>query len=84
MTPQHILESQLQDIVSGNGDIFIITDVQNESINALNINNLKVISDTSIDNNAWAAYAFNQYNCNDNVNLATIEPLYLKQVYTHK
>lgn len=31
----------------------------------------------------WAMYAHQQYKCNGSVNLATAEPFYLKQVYTH-
>ncbi len=33
---------------------------------------------------AWAAYAFDEFNCNRIVSLANAEPFYLKQVYTHK
>ncbi len=43
-----------------------------------------VHENASLDFNAWAIYAWQEYICNKTVNLSTAEPFYLKQVYTHK
>lgn len=40
--------------------------------------------ETEIDPEFYCAYSFESYNCNGFVNLASSEPFYLKQVYTHK
>ncbi|MCW3124288.1 MAG: tsaB [Flavipsychrobacter sp.] len=84
LPPQHILEQQLKDMVANIACAFIIGDAPSEIINTLNIKELKTVPTTIIDNSAWAEYAFEQFNCNNIVNLATTEPFYLKQVYTHK
>lgn len=40
--------------------------------------------ETEIDPEYYCRYSFESYNCNGFVNLASSEPFYLKQVYTHK
>ena len=46
--------------------------------------NIHVMSSQGIETKWWCFYSFDQYNCNNFVNLSTAEPFYLKQVYTHK
>lgn len=45
---------------------------------------IDVINTTHLSAGAWMRYAFEQFDCNSFVTLASAEPFYLKQVYTHK
>ncbi len=84
LPPRHIAEEELKQIVAANDNIHLTTDAPESVINSLNVNNLKINTDINIHVNPWALYAFEEYKCNSIVNLATAEPFYLKQVYTHK
>jgi tRNA threonylcarbamoyladenosine biosynthesis protein TsaB len=82
--PQHIMEDQLQDLVERKDNSYIISNAPETVINNLMVNNLQIDTDVKTDLVSWCFYAFEQYKCNNTVNLATAEPFYLKQVYTHK
>ncbi len=83
LPPRHIMSSELQGILSSENS-YIIMDVSFDIINEFKISDLQISQDIEISLDSWAKYALNEYNCNNNVNLATAEPFYLKQVYTHK
>lgn len=80
---RHIMFSELQGILSAENS-YIITDISFDITNELKISDLKISQDIEISLDSWAKYAIDQYQRNNSVNLATAEPFYLKQVYTHK
>jgi tRNA threonylcarbamoyladenosine biosynthesis protein TsaB len=84
LAPQHIMEEQLNNLLEKRDKTYLITDATEETINSLNSKNLKIETDLNPDLTSWAFYAFKQFECNDIVILSLAEPLYLKQVYTHK
>jgi len=84
LTPRHISADELKNYVSHYENIRFITNELPDIINKMGITVFNVISDVTIDLKWWLLYAFEQYNCNNIVNLSTAEPFYLKQVYTHK
>lgn len=84
MVPQHITEDHLSNIGQGDENVFIISNAPETAINKLSVNNFELGANIEIDLQSWAFLAFEEYNCNNIVNLATAEPFYLKQVYTHK
>ncbi len=83
LSPQHIMEEQLNVLVKNTENSVIITNVP-DIANTLDFNNLRIIQDTQVNFDLWVAYAFEQYKCSNTVNLANAEPFYLKQVFTHK
>jgi tRNA threonylcarbamoyladenosine biosynthesis protein TsaB len=84
LSPQHIIEDQLHSLITKEESTYFITNAPDTIFNSLPITNLQIDSDIKIDLPSWCFYALEQYNCNNIVNLATAEPFYLKQVYTHK
>jgi len=84
MEPQHILEADLNGIFEKIENIYITTDAPESVIYDLKVNNSTIDYSILIDVTSWLFYGFDRYKCNDIVNLATAEPFYLKQVYTHK
>jgi len=84
LTPRHIAEDELPALVAGMDKVQVITNAINDKLIALNIKNLHVTENIEINLSLWVSYAFEQYKCNNTVNLSTAEPFYLKQVYTHK
>ncbi|MCD6010287.1 MAG: universal protein YeaZ [Flavipsychrobacter sp.] len=83
LSPQHIMEEQLNILVKNMANTAIITNVP-DIANQLKFNNLRILQDTQINFDLWVSYAFEQYKNGSTVNLATAEPFYLKQVFTHK
>jgi tRNA threonylcarbamoyladenosine biosynthesis protein TsaB len=83
LQPMHISEQQLAMIERKNKS-YIITDVDEHIIKALEMENLHVDNNVMPDLESWVFYGFGRYNCNVSVNLSAAEPFYLKQVYTHK
>jgi len=82
LTPQHITEEALQNLVTQYSDgLAIIGQRLSEQMPA--DNDITYYEDEQIDVDFWSAYALELFNCNSFVNLATSEPFYLKQVYTH-
>ncbi len=84
VSPQHIMEIQLNEFIEKKADTFLITDVSADIINPLDIINLQIDPNTNTTLNSWGIYAFDNYKSNNIVNLSAAEPFYLKQVYTHK
>ena len=84
VAPHHIIEDQLSGLLQKPESTYIITDELEDSIISLKINYLQIDSNTLVNYDSWALYAFDQLKCNKSVNLAAAEPFYLKQVYTHK
>lgn len=84
VTPHHIVEDQLPALIDKTESTYMITDEQDVIINSLEISKLKIDNNTSVDYSSWALYALDQFNRGKSVNLASAEPFYLKQVYTHK
>lgn len=84
LLPQHILEDQLPEIIGERENTHFITNVPDTALNTLKINKISVNSNIKIDSSVWISYTFEQFKCNDIVNLYLAEPFYLKQVYTHK
>jgi len=82
--PQHIVEDQLVEVAGNLENSYMITDALASEIYKSEVNNLVADNNIKIDVKWWAFYAFRKYKCNDSVNLASAEPFYLKQVYTHK
>jgi len=82
--PQHVLEDDMVTFAAGIPDNFMVSGYMDE-ITEVAFKRSALSSDSvHIDIYNWAKYAFDKYNCNEFVNLANVEPFYLKQVYTHK
>ena len=80
----HIVENQLNAILSGKEKIFIISSSFPAEMAEKYAENIYVVPEEPIDLHSWVFYSFDEYSCNKTVNLSTSEPFYLKQVYTHK
>lgn len=82
--PRHILEPELPQIIPATTGTQFITNAHEDVLYALNISDIHINSDVTNQLSFWAQYAFQQFNTNVSENIATAEPFYLKQVYTHK
>ena len=80
----HISEGQMEQILQERTEICIISQCISPEILEKYKESIHVDPNVEIDINSWAFYTFEQYKCNNIVNLSTAEPFYLKQVYTHK
>lgn len=84
IVPQHIHAAELEKLINGIQGTLLITGEGTEYIeNIFKIKKSAVFFNKLIDKDAWAMYAYEQYKCNEFVNLSTAEPFYLKQVFTH-
>lgn len=83
IAPAHVFEGDLAALDIWKKKVLVIGNIKESILNTLINNNLEIIGTDTIDLDSWAAYAFDQYKCNRNVNLSTAEPFYLKQVFTH-
>lgn len=81
--PQHVHGDEIYEIFSGH-KLFLISDFSDFASGKLQSDNIVTEKNTSIIVSQWVNYSWQRYNCNYTVNLATVEPFYLKQVYTHK
>lgn len=82
ISPRHIAEDEFKLIINKiDGKLLTIGDI---SKGLKQIVNSDIIQDRRIKIETWIMYAFERFNCNEFVNLSTIEPIYLKQVFTHK
>ena len=81
--PQHIMEKQLAEFIQKEEKTCVITDTP-DIIKSLGITDIQINNNIQINFNLWVSYGFEQFKCNNIVNLSTSEPFYLKQVYTHK
>ena len=81
---KHITENDMEAVFAEKNDICIISEQFNDENHQKYSKNAYVESETKIDLENWLFYTFEQYECNNTVNLSTAEPFYLKQVYTHK
>lgn len=85
VAPQHVFEPEVLTILGGLHGRILTKGVLSKTIfDMIDKNNIQYIENQSINIESWACKGFETYNCNDFVNLSTAEPLYLKQVYTHK
>jgi tRNA threonylcarbamoyladenosine biosynthesis protein TsaB len=81
---KHIADNELPGILEGKAHICFISKEIDDENHKKYANIAYVDVDTDIDLSLWVFYAFEQFKCNNTVNLSTAEPFYLKQVYTHK
>lgn len=82
IAPRHITEDEITLIISElKGKVLAIGDI---SSSLKQIIKSDIIEERRIKTETWIMYAFRQFNCNAFVNLSTAEPIYLKQVFTHK
>ncbi|MDR3678928.1 MAG: tRNA (adenosine(37)-N6)-threonylcarbamoyltransferase complex dimerization subunit type 1 TsaB [Flavipsychrobacter sp.] len=81
LEPQHIMEAdlQLQQFEQG----YFVTDTAADTPNVFNENTI-IDNGVSIDANYWAKAAKESFFLKKFTNIATAEPFYLKEVYTHK
>jgi tRNA threonylcarbamoyladenosine biosynthesis protein TsaB len=84
LIPQHIFLSQLGDLMDEHGKSAFITGQMNDEAAALIPETAVFAPETEIDVQQWVSYTFLAYQAQYFQNLATVEPVYLKQVYTHK
>jgi len=83
--PKHIHLEELVELLNGlNGEILITGDEMAEIKDLFKVNNISYNNTNTIIISSWVMYAYEQYKCHDFVNLAMVEPFYLKQVFTHK
>ena len=83
--PKHMHQEELVDLVNGlNGKILVSGDELGEIKDLFKVSNFSYNNINSIIISSWVMYAYEQYKCHDFVNLAMVEPFYLKQVFTHK
>jgi tRNA threonylcarbamoyladenosine biosynthesis protein TsaB len=84
VAPAHVMEEQLPVLETWKGRLRVAGNVNENILRALIGNDIEMVNAGIVDEKSWAIYAFQQYNCNETVNLSTAEPFYLKQVFTHK
>jgi tRNA threonylcarbamoyladenosine biosynthesis protein TsaB len=84
LKPQHIFLSQLSDLMDEYGKNSFITGQMNDEAEALISETAVFTLETDIDVHHWVSYSFLAFQAHKFENLATTEPVYLKQVYTHK
>jgi universal bacterial protein YeaZ len=84
LKPQHIFLSQLGDLMDEYGKSAFITGQMSDEAAALIPETAVFAHETVIDLQQWVSYTFLAYQAQYFQNLATAEPVYLKQVYTHK
>jgi tRNA threonylcarbamoyladenosine biosynthesis protein TsaB len=84
LAPKHIMEEELDTLIEKKDNTLLLTDLGPEMVKLFNTNKIHLNNDTQLNLEAWAGYAYQQFNCNGFVNLSNAEPFYLKQVYTHK
>lgn len=83
--PQHLHQSDFQDFVNGlQGNMLCAGFTDDHIKNTLKGSNCQFEPGERIDVATWVLLSFEHWKCNEFVNLANVEPLYLKQVYTHK
>lgn len=82
--PKHITRSDLGSYFHSENKIYIITDCLSAEDITSHANIFTIDTETSINIKEWLSFSLEEYKCNNNVNLSTAEPFYLKQVYTHK
>lgn len=83
--PQHVHQGDFQSFIQGLESKILCVGFIDEYIkNTLKDSNCQFEFDDRIDVPTWVSLSFEQWKCNEFVNLANVEPLYLKQVYTHK
>lgn len=83
--PHHVEENELVREINQLTDVLLtISNISEDVFSGLKLS--KSIHINKVDNiaiNGWLKYAFDRFNCNDFVSLSSVEPFYLKQVYTH-
>ena len=84
LAPQHMMAADVAAAVGTTKKTYMITDVPTSELYDLKVNNDTVDNTIRSYLSAWVAYAYLKYKCEESVNLSVAEPLYLKQVYTHK
>ena len=82
--PKHIMEVELGEYFNATAAICIISECLDPEVASKYAENIYVEDSVNVDIKEWVSYTFEQYKCNNIVNLSTAEPFYLKQVYTHK
>jgi len=84
LAPSHKHEAEMTDIFQQFNGRICISGLLSKSIEELMYKlNVKISDIQTVDLHFWCQHSFNSYNSNDFVILATAEPFYLKQVYTH-
>ena len=84
LSPRHIMQNELQNVVSGKSKTYLIGNAPQDAITLSGFENPTVDTDLKVDLASWCTYAYNKFMCCNIENLAMAEPFYLKQVYTHK
>ena len=83
--PKHVFEEELKQLGGGlQGLISVSACLAETLVHLLPDSRLEVAQDQAIVAAFWSKEALRLYHCNSFVSLATAEPWYLKQVYTHK
>jgi tRNA threonylcarbamoyladenosine biosynthesis protein TsaB len=84
LTPTHVLENEMADILCGKENLHIVSDMPNDNFYKLKVNFKTNNENIKIDYHTWSEMSFEQYERKEFANISTSVPLYLKQVYTHK
>jgi len=82
LPPQHVAEDALPEIFREYGDKLAIIGQASGDI-VPEAAHVTYYENEQVDIRFWSEYAFELFNCNSFVSLASSEPFYLKQVYTH-
>ena len=83
VAPVHMPEADLPEMLNGDKNILIIGNIHQETVNSLAGSEIRILPVEILDLESWSKFTYNQFKCNESVNLASAEPFYLKQVYTH-
>jgi len=82
--PQHIFRNQLTDVLIGYGKNVLVSGSLNDESDVSTINDAPFEQNSEINLDHWANLSFSHYKQRLFTNISTAEPVYLKQVYTHK
>lgn len=81
--PVHMSEADLPKLLNSDKNILIVGNIHQQAVNSLAGSEIRILPVEILDLESWSKYTYNQFKCNESVNLASAEPFYLKQVYTH-
>ncbi len=84
LSPQHIAENELKNILSDKEKIYFSTNASPNIISDYGITDFHFDTDINVAPDAWCKADFDKFKCHEFEILSSSEPFYLKQVYTHK
>jgi tRNA threonylcarbamoyladenosine biosynthesis protein TsaB len=85
VNPTHILSAELVELLAGDIGKMLLTGIAADGAEYINaLDGVEYRENEAIDLGYWCLKGREDFDCHRFVNVASTEPFYLKQVYTHK